>query len=148
MKKTFTAATLEEASRAADEWVKKQQGVRVVSRTNFSTSETGPSVTERERCTVTIHYVDLEHVNKALMAALNGIAAGKDHTQSVSVQPFGVTSKISDALDNAVRHLQEPFHAEDIDRVDQAFKRLGLVRSSDRKDEVARALLTHFVPGR
>jgi hypothetical protein len=90
--------------------------------------------------------MDLEHANKALMTALVGIAAGKDHTSTVAVQPFGKSSTIFGALNNAVLHLNETFHADDLDIVDQAFAKLGLKRSSDHKDEVARALLSNFVP--
>jgi len=90
--------------------------------------------------------MDLEHANKALMTALVGIGAGKDHTGTVEVQPLGKSSTIFGALNNAVAHLHETFHADHLDIVDQAFAKLGLKRSSDRKDEVARALLSHFIP--
>jgi hypothetical protein len=85
-----------------------------------------------------------EHFHNDFIVALRGIAAGKDHTESIST--FGASVKIFDALNNAVKHLPEPLHADDIEIVDEAFKRRGLVRTTDRKDEIARALLAHFVP--
>jgi hypothetical protein len=85
-----------------------------------------------------------EQSHNDLMAALRGIAAGKGHTQSVNA--YGASVKIFDALNNAMKYLPEPFHADDMDAVDKAFKQLGLVRTSDRKDEAARTLLTHFIP--
>ena len=89
--------------------------------------------------------MDKEQAHNALMAALRGIAAGKGHTEMISV--YGASVKIFDGLNNAVKYLPEHFHADDdMDTVDKAFKQCGLVRTSDRKDEVARTLLTHFVP--
>jgi hypothetical protein len=87
--------------------------------------------------------MDKEQAHNALMAALRGIAAGKGHTETVPMM-YGESIKIFHALKNAVRYLPEPFHADDLDTVDEAFKRCGVERTSDRKDEVAQALLAHF----
>jgi hypothetical protein len=88
--------------------------------------------------------MNLEKTHNAFMIALRGIAAGKGHTESVSTD--GPFVKIFGALNNAAMYLPEPFHADDLDIVDKAFKRCGLVRKSDRKDEVAIALLAYFLP--
>lgn len=82
------------------------------------------------------------------MAAVHEIAAGKGHTEWVHTT-FGASVKIFDALNNPIKHLPaERFHAEDLDTVDRAFDKLGLNPTSDRKDEIAQNLLTHFVPRR
>jgi len=88
--------------------------------------------------------MDLERTHNSLMTALGGIAAGMDHTGSV--RTYGASVKIFGALNNAAMYLPEPFHADDLDIVDKAFDRLVLKRTSDRKNEVALALLNHFVP--
>ena len=88
--------------------------------------------------------MDIEQAHNTLMAALRGIAAGKGHAEAVST--YGASVRIFDALNNAMRYLPESFHADDMNTVDEAFKKLRLVRTSDRKDEIARTLLTHFVP--
>jgi hypothetical protein len=88
--------------------------------------------------------MDLERTHNSLMTALRGIAAGMDHTGSVPTH--GASVKIFGALNNATMYLPEPFHSDDLDVVDSAFDRLGLKRTSDRKDKVAEVLLAHFVP--
>jgi hypothetical protein len=85
--------------------------------------------------------IDLEDTNKRLMAALRGIAEGKRLSDSVPVQPYGRTTKIFEALKDAGEHLKEPFHADHLEIVDQAFEKLGLVRGSGQKNEVAKAIL-------
>jgi hypothetical protein len=88
----------------------------------------------------------MEHKRNALMAALNAVAAGKDHEKWVVVPPSGTSATVFEALNDALKYLHEPFHADHLDTVDLAFAKLGLKRTSDRKDKVARALLTHFIP--
>jgi hypothetical protein len=89
--------------------------------------------------------MDLEYASKRLMAALEGIAAGKTHEEFVAVRGYGQSSKIFDALNDAAKHLNEPFHADDLDTVDQAFTKLGLVRTSDRKNDAANAVLKALI---
>jgi len=75
------------------------------------------------------------------MAALKGIAEGRGLSDSVPVPPYGQSTKILNALIDAAKHLNEPFHADDLDAVDRAFTQLGLVRTNDRKNDVANAIL-------
>jgi len=75
------------------------------------------------------------------MAALKGIAEGSGLSDSVSVAPYGQSTKIVDALKHAAKHLKEPFHADDLNTVDTAFTKLGLGRTSDRKNNAANAIL-------
>jgi hypothetical protein len=90
--------------------------------------------------------MDLEHTHARLMAALKGIADGKGLSDTVTVPPLGTTTKIFNALNDAVKHLDEAFAADDLDLVDVALKRLNLTRTSDKKNEVARAILTALIP--
>lgn len=62
------------------------------------------------------------------------------------VPPFGTSTKIGTALDDAAKYLDEPFAEDDLALVDQAFKRLGFERASNKKNEVARAILNALVP--
>ena len=55
--------------------------------------------------------MDKEKAHNAFMAALRGIAVGKDHTDTVYT--YGASVKIFDGLNNAVKHLPENFHADD-----------------------------------
>jgi hypothetical protein len=89
--------------------------------------------------------IDLDHTHKRLMAALRGIAEGKGLSDTVPVQPFGQSTKIVEALNHAVEHLKEPFHADDLGIVDQAMTKLGLARTSDQKDEIARMILKALI---
>jgi hypothetical protein len=89
--------------------------------------------------------MDLEYTNRRLMAALGGIAAGKAHEEFVAVPGYGESSKIFDALNNAAKYFNEPFHADDLDIVDRAFKKLGLVRTSDRTNDAANAILKALI---
>jgi hypothetical protein len=84
--------------------------------------------------------MDLDHANRQLMAALDGIAEGKGLSDSVYVQPWGQTIKIFNALNDA-KHLTEPFHAEELATVDRAFKKLGLLRTSNQKSVAANVIL-------
>jgi hypothetical protein len=56
MKQVFTGSSRGEANRKAKEWCAKQEGLRVLERTEMTTSETGPSLDEAETFVVTIHY--------------------------------------------------------------------------------------------
>jgi hypothetical protein len=85
--------------------------------------------------------MDLEYAHRRLMAALDGIAAGKKHHDAVSVPGDDRPANIFEALKDAGEQLKERFHAHELAKVDAAFKARGLVRTSDRKDEVATALL-------
>lgn len=90
--------------------------------------------------------MDLEHTHARLMAALKGIAAEKAIGDTVPVPPYGTSTTIFTALNDAAKHLAEAFVADDLDLVDEAFAKLGLARTSDRKNEVALAILTALVP--
>ena len=86
--------------------------------------------------------MDLDYANKRLMAALGGIADGKGLSEMVPVPTaFGQYTRIIDALNDAKCPLNEELHADELDVVDRAFKRLNLVRSSNRKNEVAYSIL-------
>ena len=80
-----------------------------------------------------------------LMAALDGIAAGKGHKDVVTVPGYGQSAKIFEALTDAGDHLKERFHADELALVDAAFKKRGLARTSDQKNEVATALLAVMI---
>jgi hypothetical protein len=71
-----------------------------------------------------------------------GIARGEEF---VAVPGYGESSKIFDALNNAAKYFNEPFHANDLDIVDRAFKKLGLVRTSDRRNDAANAILKALI---
>ncbi len=87
--------------------------------------------------------MDIEHIHWALMAALHGIAAGKGLRDAIPT--YGASVKIYDALNDAIEYLHEPFHADvEWGVIDQAFKRVGLEHTSDRKDEIAQALLARL----
>lgn len=85
--------------------------------------------------------MDLEYAYRRLMTALAGIAAGKGLSDVVRVPGVGQSTKIFEALNDAVKYLDGPFHADHLDIVDQAFKKLGLVRQSDQISKVANAIL-------
>jgi hypothetical protein len=88
--------------------------------------------------------MDSEYTHARLMAALKGLADGKTPSDAVQVPPYGQSTKIGNALNDAAKHLNEPFHADDLDTVDKTFKKLGLTRTSDRKNDVANAILKGF----
>ena len=52
--------------------------------------------------------INFEQVHAELMAALDGIAAGKGHCDFVEVPQVGTTIKIFDAVQRAVQFLHEP----------------------------------------
>lgn len=89
--------------------------------------------------------MDFDFANKRLMAALGGIAAGKELKDFVVVPGWGQGRNIFEALNDAVKHLDERFHADEIDTVDRAFEKLELVRTSDRKNVAAKAILEALV---
>jgi hypothetical protein len=74
-------------------------------------------------------------------AARCGIAEGKGLSDTVPVQPIGQSTKLFDALNDAIKYLNETFHADDLEIVDRALTKLGLTRMCDRKDEIARTVL-------
>ena len=80
------------------------------------------------------------------MAALKGIAEGKHVSDTVSVQPYGTSTKIFTALSDAAKHLDEPFADDDLALVDQANERVGLKRIDNKKNDIALAILRAFVP--
>ena len=90
--------------------------------------------------------MDLEHTHARLIAAFKGIAEGKGLGDTVIVPPLGTTTKIFHALNDAVKHLDETFAADDLELVDQAFKKIDLTRTSDKKNDAARATLKALVP--
>jgi hypothetical protein len=74
--------------------------------------------------------VNFEQVHAELMAALDGIAAGKGHYDFVEVPQTGTAIKIFDAVQRAVQFLYEPFDPNDIHVVDRAYAKLGKIRQS------------------
>ena len=80
--------------------------------------------------------MDLEHTHARLMAALKGIAEGRGLSDTVTVPPLGTRTKIFNALNDAVKHLDEAFAADNLDLVDAALKhRFG--RRSERRPSQA-----------
>jgi hypothetical protein len=79
------------------------------------------------------------------MAALDEIAAGKEHGDLVEVPRVGRTTKILNAVQSAVQFLYEPFEPEDIEAVDRAYAKLGKTRQSIRKNEVALEILEALI---
>lgn len=53
--KAFTAPSQAKANRQADDWWKQQRGLRLIQRTQVATGF-GPSTTEMDQWTVTIHF--------------------------------------------------------------------------------------------
>jgi hypothetical protein len=80
------------------------------------------------------------------MAALKGIAAGKAIGDTVPVPPYGTSTKIFTALNDAAKHLDETFAADHLALVDQALMKLGLARTSNKKNEVVLAVLATLAP--
>jgi hypothetical protein len=62
------------------------------------------------------------------------------------VPPYGKSTKIFTALNDAAKQLDETFAADHLPLVDQALSKLGLARRSSKKNEVALAILTALVP--
>jgi hypothetical protein len=90
--------------------------------------------------------MDHDYTHARLMAALKGIAAGKVVCDTVPVPPYGTSTKIFAALNDAAKHLDETFAADHLALVDQALTKLGLARTNDKKNEIALAILTALVP--
>ena len=89
--------------------------------------------------------VNFEQVHAELMAALGGIAAGKDHCDLVEVPGVGTAIKILYAVQRAVQFLYGPFEPNDIQVVDRAYAKLGETRQSIRKNEVALEILEALI---
>src|SRR5580704_14032217 len=89
--------------------------------------------------------MDPEHTHARLMAALTGIAAGKEIGDTVPVPPYGTSTKIFIALNDGAKHLDETFAADNLALVDQALMKLGLARTTDKMSEVALAILAALV---
>lgn len=81
----------------------------------------------------------------SLLAALKGVADGKQIEQHVTTQSFGKTARIFDALKEGAK-LDGDFQADHLDVVDAAFEKIGHKRPSDKISEVAYAMLTAIVP--
>jgi hypothetical protein len=87
--------------------------------------------------------VNQEQAHRELITALRGIANGKGLADSVPT--YGASVKIGNALENAAIYLKEDFHPDgDMGTVDAALQKLGLVRTSNRKDDIAQTLLAHL----
>jgi len=56
MKKSFSAPSREEARRLANEWWAAQTGLQKTRQTAIATGDKGPSLSDANRWTVTIHY--------------------------------------------------------------------------------------------
>jgi hypothetical protein len=61
------------------------------------------------------------------------------------VPPYGTSTKVFTALNDAAKYLDETFAADDLALVDDVFKRLRLPRTSDKKNEAALAILNALV---
>lgn len=90
--------------------------------------------------------MNADYTHSRLMAALKGLAEGKGRDDVVGVPGFGQQTKILAALIDA-QHLKEPFHADHLDVVDAAFLKLGLTRTSVRKDEIAKVVISSLRRG-
>jgi hypothetical protein len=89
--------------------------------------------------------VDFDHAHNRLISSLRGIAKGRRLSDCVVVPPFGQTTIIINALNDAVKWLDEEFHEDDLALVDQALHQCGVVRRSNKKNEVAKAMLEALV---
>ena len=58
MEKVFIGATRAEATRKADEWWKRQKGLRQTLRTEMAVVEKGADVAQLDRWAITIHFED------------------------------------------------------------------------------------------
>jgi hypothetical protein len=92
------------------------------------------------------HNMDLDHTHARLMAALKGIVAGKSVGDTIAVQPYGTSTTIFTALNDAAKYLNEPFADDDLGLVDQATKKIGLTRASNQKNAVGLAILGALTP--
>ena len=89
--------------------------------------------------------MDLDHTHARLMAALKGLIDGKAVDDTVAVPPYGTSTKIFTALNDAAKHLNEAFTDDDLALVDQAFKKLGRQRTGNKKKEIALTILNALV---
>ena len=87
---------------------------------------------------------NLDYAHNRLMAALGGLRVGKTRDDTVAVRPFGRETTIFAALNDAAI-LKEPFHAEQMETVNQALQAVGITCASDQKNEVATALLAALI---
>lgn len=88
-----------------------------------------------------------DFAHASALAALQGIADGKQIDQHVTTQSFGKMVRIFDALNDSIK-IDGTFHADHLDVVDAAFKKIGRERPSDKISEIAGAMLTALVPSR
>lgn len=85
--------------------------------------------------------VNLEYDHKLLIAALQGIAAGKGPRDWQAIDnDYGRKTEIMEAHYRGT-HLHESFGDDALELVDKAFAKLGVTRPSNRKDECAFALI-------
>ncbi len=82
--------------------------------------------------------VDLDYLNKRLLTAFVGIADGKGLNDVVVVECK--QANILNALNDAVTYFDEEFHADHLDTVDRAYSKLQLVRTSQKKNVVAKEI--------
>ena len=91
--------------------------------------------------------MDLDYTHTRLIASLEGIAAGKGVEDTVLVPPYGKSTKIFTALNDAAKQLDETFAADHLPLVDQALFETWTSRArSSKKNEVALTILTALVP--
>jgi hypothetical protein len=62
-----------------------------------------------------------------------------------AVPPFGQQTIIANALNDAATYLNEDFREDTLELVDRVFSKLGLKKSSKRKDHCAEMLLEQMV---
>jgi hypothetical protein len=89
--------------------------------------------------------INFEQVHAELMAALDGIAAGKKHCDFVEVPQAGTKIKILHAVQRGVQFLYESFEPNDIDVADRAYAKLGKTRQSIGQNEVALEILAALI---
>lgn len=87
---------------------------------------------------------DLDFIHDGLISALRAIRAGANLSGRISVPPVGQTSTVGTMLVLASRHLDEPFHEEQMLTVRGALAAVGLTGPTSNKRQVALKLLEYF----
>jgi len=84
-----------------------------------------------------------QRLTAALLGIVHGVGAtdAEGHPTLVPVLHSVRKAAIFEALADAAVHLGESFTSQELEIADRACAHVGIVRSSDRKDEVARAIL-------
>ena len=88
-----------------------------------------------------------DEAHNQLIAALRGLINGKTLHDLIEVPPIGTRTRIGKALVEA-QALDEPFHAEDVDLLNAAFRVIGSTPPARDKKAVAQDLIDRLVKKR